>query len=56
MDGTKLQAAICKEAGIDQGGLSRLAKALREAGLLTEEEKLKLTIPLPPGFMTDKEK
>lgn len=56
MDGTRVQAAICKEAVIDQGALSRLAKALREAGLLDEGEKLKLTIPLPPGFMTEKEK
>lgn len=55
MDGSKLQATICKEAGIDAGALSRLTKALREAGLLGDDEKLKLTIPLPPGFMTDKE-
>ena len=56
MDGTKLQAAICKESGIDAGALSRLSKALREAGLLGDDEKLKLTISLPTGFMTDKEK
>jgi hypothetical protein len=56
MDGTKPQAAICKEAGIDAGALSRLTKALRKAGLLGDDEKLKLTFSLPPGFMTDKEK
>lgn len=51
MDGTKTQSAICKEAGIDPGGLSRLTKALREATLLAGDDKCpKLNIPLPPGF------
>jgi len=52
MDGTRPQSTICKEAGIDSGGMSRLAKALREAGLIGgDDQPPKLTIPLPPGFL-----
>jgi DNA-binding MarR family transcriptional regulator len=51
MDGTRTQAAICKEAGIDQGALSRLTKTLRGAGLIaTDDKALKLVIPIPPNF------
>jgi hypothetical protein len=54
MDGTRAQSAICKESGIDAGGLSRLTKALREKGLIGAEDKLpKLAFPLPPGFWTE---
>jgi hypothetical protein len=56
MDGTRVQAAICKESGIDAGGLSRLTKALREKGLIGPDDKPpKLAIPLPPGFGTEPE-
>jgi hypothetical protein len=57
MDGQKNQATICKEAGIDQGALSRLTKALRTAGLIANDDKPpKLVIPLPPNFMENLEK
>ena len=56
MDGTRAQSVICKESGIDQGGLSRLKKTLRERGLVGGDDKLpKLAIPLPPGFWSDLE-
>ena len=51
MDGTRTQATICKESGMDQGGLSRLTKGLREAGLLGDGEKApRISIPIPPNF------
>lgn len=56
MDGSRTQAAICKESGIDHGGLSRLVKALRASGLLMAEEKEpKLAIPVPPNLFDDPE-
>jgi hypothetical protein len=33
MDGSRSQAVICKESGIDQGALSRLTKDLRASAL-----------------------
>ena len=54
MDGSRPQAAICKESGIDAGALSRLTKALRENGLVESDDKLpKLSIYLPPGFWAE---
>jgi hypothetical protein len=51
MDGSRTQKAICEEAGIDSGNLSRLVKSLRTQGLIEGEmEKPKLVIPIPPGF------
>jgi uncharacterized protein YerC len=50
MDGSKTQAEIRKETGIDQAALSRLTKALREAALVFEGDKPKLNIPLPTQF------
>jgi hypothetical protein len=51
MDGSKSQSMIIKESGIDQGLLSRLSKALREASLIAADEKHpKLVIPIPPTF------
>ena len=51
MDGTRTQAIICKEAGIDGGALSRLSKALRDSGLIAVDAKdPKITIPLSPRF------
>jgi hypothetical protein len=51
MDGSRAQAIICKEAGIDGGALSRLTKALRDAGLLSADTKdPKINIPLTSRF------
>jgi hypothetical protein len=50
MDGTRTQAEIKKEAKIDAGALSRLTKTLREAALVSEGDKPKLVIPIPPNF------
>lgn len=57
MDGSRNQAAICKESGIDQGNLSRLSKALRSNELIEADEKHpKLVITVPPNFFEDPEK
>jgi hypothetical protein len=57
MDGARSQSAICRESGIDTGGLSRLTKALRESGLIGSDDKPpKLTIGLPTGFWAEMEK
>jgi hypothetical protein len=51
MDGSRTQAMICKESGIDQGALSRLEKTLRAKGLIAADEKQsKLVISVPPNF------
>jgi hypothetical protein len=51
MDGSRSQAAICKESGIDQGALSRLTKDLRAKELLAPDDKHpKLIITIPPTF------
>jgi hypothetical protein len=52
MDGSKSQTVIVREAGIDQGGLSRTVKALREASALgkDEDQNPKLVIALPRNF------
>lgn len=51
MDGSRTQAAIVKEGGIDQASTSRLIKKLRDAGLLHKEsEAPKLVISIPPNF------
>jgi hypothetical protein len=57
MDGSRSQAAICKESGIDEGYLSRLAKALRAKALIAPDEKqLKMVISIPPNFFENSEK
>lgn len=57
MDGSRTRAAICKESGIDQGDLSRLAKALRAEALIAADEKHpKLVIAIPSGFFESSEK
>lgn len=51
MDGTRSQSMISKEAGIDDGNLSRFVKGLAAAELISADEKhpnLRLTIP--PNF------
>jgi DNA-binding MarR family transcriptional regulator len=51
MDGTRSQAGIRKDCGIDAGDLSRLVKVLREAGLIgSDDGQLKLVFPLPSNF------
>ena len=57
MDGLRSQAAICKESGIDKGGLSRLTKALRTQALIAADEKHpKLVISVPPNFFQNTER
>jgi DNA-binding transcriptional ArsR family regulator len=52
MDGTRSQGDIRKVAGIDQGNLSRLVKALREAELIGPDEKRpKLVFPAPSNLI-----
>lgn len=51
MDGTKSQATIQKETGIDQGQLSVLVKLLREGKLLSIDKKdPSLAIKIPKNF------
>ena len=51
MDGSRSQAAIVKESGIDQGSLSRLVKALAAAHLIPSDEKHpRLLVKVPPNF------
>ncbi|MDV3252569.1 hypothetical protein DevBK_14610 [Devosia sp. BK] len=51
MDGTRTQAKIVEECGIDKGQLSGLVKALREAGILRSDAKQPgLALSLPPNF------
>lgn len=56
MDGARSQSSLCKEAGIDQGNLSKLVKTLRSQGLLASDDKHpKLVIAIPPNLF-DNEK
>jgi hypothetical protein len=51
MDGARSQSAVCKEAAIDQGNLSKLVKSLRAQGLLASDDKHpKLVIAIPWNF------
>ena len=51
MDGSRKQATIQKESGIDQGNLSRFVRAMRDAKLLgPDEKKPKVVIPIPANF------
>jgi hypothetical protein len=54
MDGTRLQSSIVKESGMDNGNLSRLVKALAEAGLITSDKtRPKLILRLPATFFDE---
>ena len=55
MDGSRNQAVIGKEAGLDPGNLSRFIKALRESALIGKDEKqnMKLVISVPPNFFEE---
>lgn len=51
MDGSKTQAEIVKETGIQKGNLSIVVKKLSEVGVLIDDIKRpKLKIFLPPNF------
>jgi transcriptional regulator with XRE-family HTH domain len=57
MDGSRSQAAICEESGIDTGALSRLAKDLRAKELLAPDGRHpKLIISIPPTFFDSPKK
>jgi len=52
MDGSRSQTAIRNESGIDAGNLSRCVKELRDASLISKDDKQnpKLVITIPPNF------
>lgn len=51
MDGTRSQAAIRQDCGMDNGNLSRLVKALRSAELIGPDDKHpKLVFPAPSNL------
>jgi len=51
MDGTRSQAVIVRESGMDQGNLSRLIKALATAQLISADEKHpKVLLRVPSTF------
>ena len=57
MDGSRNQAAICKESGIDPAALSRLKNSLRAKELLGPDDKHpKLVITVPPTFFESSKK
>jgi hypothetical protein len=54
MDGSRAQAAISKEAGIDPGQLNRLIKSLEKSALIGADEKHpKLRVKLPFPFFEE---
>ena len=54
MDGSRPQATIKKESGIDAGALSKCVKALRQAKLITGDDKHpKLVIAIPANLFAD---
>lgn len=56
MDGSRSQATISKESGVDKGLLSRLEKSLRASGLLNPDQKNPaLLISIPPNFFEAEE-
>src|SRR5438093_5770836 len=56
MDGSRNQADIRKESGMDQGNLSRLEKALRANGLLKPDAThSQLVISIPADFFENSE-
>lgn len=51
MDGTRSQAMIVKDSGMDNGNLSRLVKELAGAKLIEPDQKHpKLLVRIPPTF------
>ena len=56
MDGSRSQAVIHKESGMDQGDISRLVKTLRAKELIKADEKHpELVITIPPNFFESAE-
>jgi hypothetical protein len=56
MDGSRNQATIKKESGIDFGALSRCVKALRTASLIRKDDQHpRLVITIPPNFFENSE-
>jgi len=56
MNGSRNQAEVRKETGMDHGNLSRLVSALRAKELIKGDEKLpQLTIAIPFNFFDDSE-
>lgn len=54
MDGSRAQAVISKEAGIDAGQLNRLIKALQKQQLIDSNERNpKLRTKLPASFFDE---
>jgi hypothetical protein len=54
MDGSRKQAVIQRDSGINQGDLSILVKQLKNVDLITEDaKKPKLTISIPHNFFED---
>lgn len=54
MDGSRTQAAISKDAGIDPGQLNRLIKSLEKNALIDADEKHpKLRVKLPSNFFDE---
>jgi hypothetical protein len=56
MNGTRSQADLRKESGMDSGNVSRLVTALREKQLVKEDDKHpELVITIPPNFFDNLE-
>jgi hypothetical protein len=56
MDGSRSQAELYKESGMDQGGQSRLVTALRVKELIKGDEKRpELMLSVPPNFFDNAE-
>ena len=56
MNGSRSQAELHKESGMDSGNLSRLVTALRAKGLIKADEKYpELVILIPPNFFQNSE-
>ena len=56
MDGSKPQALICKDSGMNNGNLSRFVASLRANGLIAPGEgQLKLAISIPSNFFDNSE-
>ena len=54
MDGTRTQATLVKDSGMDQGGVSRLVKGLAEAKLVAADEKHpKVLLKVPATFFDE---
>jgi len=51
MDGSRSQTEISQSAFLDKSDLSKLVKSMKTDGLLTENEKPQLKIPVPPNFL-----